>query len=133
MRQSAKLFQAGMTTAVVQPKRTVAVFCEERGDDGMLCRTVLYGVPFTIIASWGQGWDHVSVSTRNRCPSWDEMCIIKDVFFHPYEAVMQLHPPESEYVNNHPYCLHLWRPQEQPIPLPPSIMVGFKELGILTK
>ena len=24
---------------------------------------------------------------------------------------MQLHPAEQEYINQHPYCLHLWRPQ----------------------
>ena len=27
-----------------------------------------------IIASWGGGWEHVSVSLRNRCPTWEEMC-----------------------------------------------------------
>lgn len=31
----------------------------------------------------------------------------------------QLHPAKSEYVNIHPYCLHLWRPLEREIPMPP--------------
>lgn len=52
------------------------------------------------------------------------MCFIKDLFFGPNECVMQLHPPKSEYINNHPYCLHLWRPQNIEIPRPPQIMVG---------
>lgn len=30
-----------------------------------------------IIASWGGGWEHVSVSLARRCPTWEEMCIIK--------------------------------------------------------
>jgi hypothetical protein len=46
-----------------------------------------------------QGWDHVSVSLPNRCPNWQEMCFIKDVFFDAHECAMQLHPPKSENVN----------------------------------
>lgn len=73
------------------------------------------------IASNGGGWEHVSVSMRGqkRCPTWDEMCAIKDMFFEPEEVVMQLHPAESRYINLHPYCLHLWRPTTTDIPMPP--------------
>src|SRR5262245_54586743 len=28
-------------------------------------------------------WDHVSVSLSHRCPTWDEMCWVKDLFFLP--------------------------------------------------
>lgn len=82
--------------------------------------------------SGGEGWEHVSVSLADRCPTWDEMCFVKDLFFLPEESVMQLHPPESDYVNNHPYCLHLWRPTTAAIPLPPAIYVGVKSAGTLT-
>lgn len=64
-----------------------------------------------VVASNGVGWDHVSVSLPTRCPTWEEMCWVKDKFFEPEEVVMQLHPARSQYVNNMPYCLHLWRPQ----------------------
>lgn len=85
-----------------------------------------------VIFSSGLGWDHVSVSLTTRCPTWEEMAYVKRVFFEPEEAVMQLHPPESEYVNNYPYCLHLWRPQGGvAIPLPPSRLVGYSDLGTL--
>lgn len=79
------------------------------------------GKSFFVIASSDGGWEHVSVSPKNqkRCPTWDEMCAIKDMFFEEEEAVMQLHPAKSEYVNIHPYCLHLWRPLEREIPMPP--------------
>ena len=76
------------------------------------------------IASDGAGWEHVSVSLPHRCPNWSEMCHVKKVFWDPDDVVMQLHPPESQYVNHHPFCLHLWRPIGVDIPLPPSFLVG---------
>lgn len=79
-----------------------------------------------VIASDGEGWEHVSVSRKNRIPTWPEMCQIKNIFWDTEDAVMQLHPPQSDYVNVHPNCLHLWRPTDRPIPLPPSILVGPK-------
>ena len=82
------------------------------------------GKSFRVIASNGGGWEHVSVSRRNRCATWEEMCAIKDMFFDPEEVVVQYHPKKSEYVNMHPYCLHMWRPTEGEIPTPPSIYVG---------
>jgi hypothetical protein len=96
------------------------------------------GESLRIIASPGDAnenvpWEHVSVSTRHRCPYWKEMCFVKDLFWDKEEAVMQLHPPRSEYVNNHNFCLHLWRPLEGAIPLPPSIAVGIKGLELAQK
>ena len=86
------------------------------------------GCELKIIASGADesGWEHVSVSTPRRPPNWQEMCFVKDLFWEPEECVMQLHPPRSEYVNNHPHCLHMWRPVNNAIPLPPSILVGVK-------
>ncbi len=83
-----------------------------------------------IIASDGEGWQHVSVSIvdrPNKTPSWKDMCAIKDLFWNEDDCVIQFHPPKSEYVNNHAGCLHLWKctdGREQP--MPPSIMVGIK-------
>jgi len=70
------------------------------------------------------GWEHVSVSLQRRCPNWPEMCSVKDLFWLPEEAVVQYHPPRSDYVSHHPYTLHLWRPVALAIPLPPAWMVG---------
>lgn len=78
---------------------------------------------FIVIASNGGGWEHVSVSTDFRCPRWHEMQQIKELFFKDNEAVMQLHPPKKDYVNNHPYCLHLWRPLQIEIPQPDKNLV----------
>jgi hypothetical protein len=79
--------------------------------------------PAMVIFSWGDGWDHVSVSYKNRCCTWDEMCEIKDIFFHEDECAVQYHPLKKDYVNNHPYVLHLWRPQNIEIPMPPRELV----------
>ena len=68
-------------------------------------------------------WEHVSVSLRDRCPTWDEMCFVKDLFWMDGECVVQFHPHKSEYINMHPLCLHLGKPVN-PRPLPPSIAVG---------
>ena len=89
----------------------------------------LGAVPLKIIASDAQGWEHVSVSLPDRCPTWLEMCNVKAMFWDDEDAVMQLHPPRSEWVNNHNFCLHLWRPTEGLIPLPPGWMVGYKNLS----
>lgn len=75
-------------------------------------------------------WDHVSVSVSNRCPNWEEMCFAKSLFWDDEVAVMELHPPKSTWVNNHPHCLHLWRPLDQAIPLPPEVAVGRKEWNL---
>lgn len=80
----------------------------------------------TVIASDVRGWEHVSVSMPERCPTWDEMCFIKDLFWGPEDWAMQYHPEESEYVNNHPNCLHLWCPIHESFPKPPSILIGIK-------
>jgi hypothetical protein len=76
-----------------------------------------------------QGWEHVSVSTRRRCPNWVEMCFVKDLFWNAKEAVVQFHPPSSRYINNHPFCLHLWRPKNVALPLPPDNLIGDPALG----
>lgn len=101
-------------------------YCGTLGNSGNgYFKVFVGGRAFFIVASNGGGWEHVSVSMKNqkRCPTWEEMCAIKDMFFYPEETVMQLHPAKSQYVNYHEYCLHLWRPLNAEIPLPPKIFV----------
>jgi hypothetical protein len=81
------------------------------------------GQPLIVIASNGGGWDHVSVSRRNRCPNWFEMEYIAERFFKENEYAIQYHVPKSDHINIHPYTLHWWRPQELELLLPPKIMV----------
>lgn len=100
---------------------------DEYGFNGAfeLCLT---GQTVRIIASDGGGWQHVSVSLvgKYRTPCWGIMCQVKDMFWEPTDWVCQFHPAESEYVDIHPGCLHLWRPTMVEMPHPPSWMVGPK-------
>lgn len=83
------------------------------------------GCELTVISAGGDefGWEHVSVSTPRRTPNWKEMCFVKNLFFDDEECVVQFHVPKSRHINNHPYCLHLWRPVKVEIPLPPEVLV----------
>jgi len=79
------------------------------------------------LASDGVGWEHVSVSIQGRkMPSWNLMCYVKDLFWSKDDVVVQYHPAEEDYVNWHPACLHLWRPTDVEIPVPPALLVGPK-------
>jgi len=77
--------------------------------------------------SWGCGFEHLSVSTPIKCPTWEQMCKMKDIFWRDDEVCMQLHPKKEDYVNCMQYCLHIWRPIDKEIPMPPSIMVGLRK------
>lgn len=76
----------------------------------------------------GEPWEHVSVHAevggKNRMPTWEEMSQVKDLFWDAEDVVVQFHPKKSEYVNNHPFTLHLWRPTMTVLPTPPTITVG---------
>lgn len=89
-------------------------------------RIKIKGTEWGIIASSGEGWEHVSISHKHKTPSWKTMSELKDLFFEEEERVVQYHPPKSEYVNNHENCLHLWKPIDKEIPHPPSWMIGIK-------
>lgn len=89
-----------------------------------------FDIPFEsytlhVIAAAGDmtGWEHVSVSLRNRIPNWREMCFIKSLFWDADDCVVQYHPAKSDYVNLHPNVLHLWRAVNQAFPMPPLILV----------
>lgn len=96
----------------------------KKGDDGGAFIIPFEGRNLHVIASIGAGWDHVSVSLNSRCPNWREMSYIKDLFWDDDEVVMQLHVAKNDHINLHPYCLHMWKPQDKEIPLPPKFMVG---------
>lgn len=97
------------------------------------------GARINIIASDGTEWgrsgmegepfEHVSVSTMTRCPTWAEMDWVKRLFWRDDETVMQLHVPRSRHVNAHEFCLHLWRPLRTSIPLPAIDAVGPPEMA----
>lgn len=96
------------------------------------------GKSFNFIFSKQFGWEHLSVSTPSKTPTWEQMCKMKDLFWNEDEVCVQYHPAKEDYVNNHPHCLHIWRPvaskdfinsptsKEDLLPVPPSILVGYR-------
>lgn len=90
---------------------------------------------YLVIVSNGQGFDHVSVTSHRKnganikkCPSFEEMQMIKEKIFAEDEVVFQLHPREEDYINTHPYCLHLWKPNNCNMSVPPLSSINDDEL-----
>lgn len=121
-------------------KKTTGMQIKKEGQDGFggTMHKVIYknGKPtfsnkyedtLNFIFSWGCGFEHLSVSTPVRTPTWEQMCFMKDIFWNDNEVCMQLHPKKEDYVNNMPHCLHIWKPINKEIPTPPSIMLGFRK------
>jgi hypothetical protein len=91
------------------------------GEDGFTASYWSQGIQYILQVSWGLNWEHASISVnspKQRIPTWQEMCIFKEMIWRDDECVMQLHPPKSNYVNTCKYCLHLWRPIDKEIPQP---------------
>ena len=101
------------------PMRSTSKF----GNNGLFI--VLYaGREWTVIASNGLDWEHVSVANKKITPSWEVMCYFKNLFWNEDETVIQFHPAKEDYVNNHKHCLHMWKPLKEEIPTPFKLMVG---------
>lgn len=69
----------------------------------------------TCSALWSDredGWEHVSVSPKKKfnIPTWNDMCIVKDIFWNSEEEAYQIHPKKNQYVNSVNNCLHIWKP-----------------------
>ncbi len=78
-----------------------------------------------VICSDGGEWEHVSVAVRgeSRTPTWEEMSLVKNIFWDNNETVVQYHPYQENYVNVHPFVLHLWKKSGKDYDLPPKEMV----------
>lgn len=80
------------------------------------------GVVQVIFSTDEDGWEHVSVSPKGSkrervqpCPTWRQMCEVKDVFWDKEEGVVQFHPPEKHYIHgigDDTNILHLWKPAD---------------------
>ena len=72
-----------------------------------------------VLAGHIRGFEYVQVTGRERCPTWDEMCQIKSMFWDAEDVCFQLHPARSRYVNKSEFSLWIWRPTDCEIPQPP--------------
>lgn len=85
----------------------------------------LEGEMWQVILSDGLGWRHLSITNaqKNMLPSWNVMCRVKEYFFGDDSWTVQYHPPKDDYIDVHPYVLHLWEPLNEELPKPFSFMV----------
>lgn len=56
----------------------------------------------------GRRWIHFSMAHPSRVPHFSELRDYKNWFIGADRKAIQVLPPTSEYVNIHPYCLHLF-------------------------
>ncbi|WP_319759544.1 hypothetical protein [Maridesulfovibrio sp.] len=55
-------------------------------------------------------WIHLSVSRQAKLPSWDDLKDVKGTFLGDHREAVQVLPKAEDYINLHPFCLHLWAP-----------------------
>jgi len=74
-----------------------------------------------VLVSQDNGLWHLSISTPNCSPSYNEIKEARYQYIPDDVTMAQLFPPKREFVNVHPYCHHLWEiPNED---LPPEAIV----------
>ena len=59
------------------------------------------------------------------------MAFLASLFWDPEDVLVQYRPAAADYINNHPHCLHWWRPTHVSLPQPKSILVGVNSLNVL--
>lgn len=68
--------------------------------------------PLTVMAGverhGGRRWLHISCARQTALPSWEDLKMVKRVLAGPERQAIQVIPRDSECVNHHPYCLHLF-------------------------
>lgn len=62
-----------------------------------------------IIVSIDGGDRHLSISHRDRYPTWDEILEARNWYFPEEMEVVMVLARKSEYVNIHKNCFHLWQ------------------------
>lgn len=56
----------------------------------------------------GHKWLHTSYSRKSRIPTYEDTVFIKNNFIGKDKKAVMIFPEESEHINIHPFCLHLW-------------------------
>ncbi len=117
----------------IDPKLLMSRLKKIRGKAGCIDGAYVLSAPsgrrLNIIASIGDStyrWEHVSVSVSGslftETPTWEEMCYVKSIFWDDNECVIQFHPPSKENISI-AEALHMWRPWDENVPMPPPVMV----------
>lgn len=65
----------------------------------------------------GREWMHISVSRRDRTPSYEDLKFVKMTFAEKRWGY-QVFPPPDDNISIHATCLHIWVPLTGSLPLP---------------
>jgi hypothetical protein len=116
---------------ILKDKRIKNIWRNVQNDKAIQLKLDVYSVYNNKIAlakfTKALGWEHLSISFSDETPSWDFTQEMKELFWKDDEVCYQLHPTKDNYINNDEHCLHLWKPIDEEIPLPPPILVGFRK------
>lgn len=55
---------------------------------------------------------HISLSYGDHIPSWEDIRAVRDAFYPDTVDCMMVLPRTEDYVNLHPYTMHLWQTPE---------------------
>lgn len=64
----------------------------------------------------GREWLHVSMSRKNRIPSYSDIVLVKQSFIGVNKKAVMVFPEQENHVNIHNNCLHLFYCAENPLP-----------------
>lgn len=56
---------------------------------------------------------HLSISHQKRLPTYEELKEARYKFLPDEIYMAQIFPPKKEFVNLHPFCLHLWQIKQE--------------------
>lgn len=59
---------------------------------------------------------HVSCSNPFHVPTYDQITFVKQVFIGDDREAYMVFPMKDKHVNIHPYCLHLYSPEQPLLP-----------------
>lgn len=78
--------------------------------------------------SWTDEWQIVSIEIvdgyylkQQMYPNWDELCLVKDMYFNPNSSAYLIH---NNAINRDNYKLYLWRNRNEEVCLPNPRLVG---------
>lgn len=116
-------FKVPEKNRVILPKSEPYYSDETFGNNGLFSVRLNKKKKLRIIASDGGGWDHVSVSLKDRVPSYFEMKLVRRLFWGDDDVIVEYHMGKTDHVNCNNNVLHLWRCQVGHFPTPPKLFV----------
>lgn len=65
-----------------------------------------------VIVSKDAGLWHMSISRKDRLPTYDELKDARYQYMPDVKYAVQIFPPKEDFVNLHQFALHLWEPKD---------------------